>query len=177
MSMKLSEFDIGLEFMCGPFWWRCTDVGTRTVTAIRLVEDDPVWYEGPPYMVEEVVLDEAELEDAHLSEAEKIRASIDGARTSGHPGFSHEAVSRMMDEKLDSDPYPRERLLQFDRMRADGEILHPYAARRDGQTDGRSWIIRLYLPFTKEWAEVDESEFRALPLSTSDAVSNRARKM
>jgi hypothetical protein len=60
--MKPSEFHIGLEFTCGPFWWRCTDVGTRTVSAIRLVEDDPVWYEGPPYMVNEVVLDEAELE-------------------------------------------------------------------------------------------------------------------
>src|SRR5471030_3538154 len=88
-SMKPADFHIGLEFVCGPFWWRCTDVGSRTVTAIRLVEDNPVWYEGPPYMVDEVVLDEAELGDAHLSEEEKIRASIDEARKSGHPGFPH----------------------------------------------------------------------------------------
>ncbi|MGF6507858.1 hypothetical protein [Paraburkholderia sp. 32] len=177
MSMKPSEFHIGLEFTCGPFWWRCTDTGTRTVTAIRLVEDDPVWYEGPPYMVNEVVLDEAELEDAHRSEAEKIRASIDEARLPGHPGFSHAALCRMMDEKLDSGPYPHKRLLQFDRVRADGEILHPYAARRDGRSDGRSWIIRLYLPFTNEWAELEESGFRALTLSTPAAIRNRARKL
>jgi hypothetical protein len=137
MSMMPSDFHIGLEFTCGPFWWRCTDVGTRTVTVIRVVEDNPVWYEGPPYMVDEVVLDEAELGDAHLSEEEKIRASIDEARKSGHPGFPHEAVSRMMNEKRGDDPYPRKRLLQFDRVCVDGEILHPSAARRDGRADGR----------------------------------------
>ena len=65
--MRVADFHIGLEFICGPFWWRCTDIGTRTVAAVRLVEDDPRWYEGPPYMVEEVVLDETELEDGHLT--------------------------------------------------------------------------------------------------------------
>jgi hypothetical protein len=176
MSMKPSDFHIGLEFTCGPFWWRCTDVGTRTVTAIRLVEDNPVWYEGPPYMVDEVVLDEAELRDAHLSEEEKIRASINEARTSGHPGFPHEAVSRMIDEKLGDDPYPRKRLLQFDRVRADGEILHPFAARRDGRADGRFWFIRFYLPFTREWGELAEAEFLGFPISTADAVRRRAER-
>ena len=169
--MQIADFHIGLEFICGPFWWRCTDVGTRTVAAIRLVEDDPVWYEGPPYMVEEVVLDEAELEDAHLSEEEKIQASIEESRMSGHPGYEHGVVSRMMDEKLDGDRYPRgRRLLEFDRVRTDGEILHPYAARRDGCTDRNAWIIRLYLPFGKEWTEMGEREFLALPLSTPAAV-------
>lgn len=115
--MKLTEFHVGLEFICGPFWWRCTDVGTRTVTAIRLVEDDPVWYEGPPYMVDEVVLDESELADAHLTEEDHIQAALDEANTAEHPGYSHEAVTRMMDEKLDGEPYPRTRLLSFDRVR------------------------------------------------------------
>lgn len=168
--MKPTEFRIGMEFICGPFWWRCTDVGARMVTAIRLVEDDPRWYVGPPYMVEEVVLDEAELEDAHLTEKAHILASLDEHRSSGHPGFPHEVVRRMMDEKLDGERYPRKRLLQFDRVRADGEILHPYAGRKEGST----WIIRLYLPFTKEWAEVGEVEFLALPLSTREAVRERA---
>jgi hypothetical protein len=168
--MQLFDFHIGLEFFCGPHWWRCTDVGTRTVTAIRLIEGDPVWYDGPPYMVDEVVLDEAALKDAQLSEEAHLRARIEKARTSGHPGFPHEAVRRMMDEKLDSEPYPRERLLRFDRVRADGEILHPYAARRGGGTEGRAWIVRLYLPFAKEWAEMDEREFLALPRFSSDAV-------
>ncbi len=77
--MKPSDFKLGMAFICGPFWWRCTDVGTRTVTAISLVEDDPVWYEGPPYMVQEVVLDETELEDAYLTEDEKIRSAMGSA--------------------------------------------------------------------------------------------------
>jgi hypothetical protein len=173
--MKPSEFCIGLEFMCGPFWWRCTDIGTRTVAAIRLIEDDPVWYQGPPYMVQEVVLDEAALEDAFLSEEAAIEASLDEARNAGHPGYEHTVVSRMTDAKLDGDHYPRSRrLLEFDRVRADGEILHPYAARREGGKETGAWIIRLFLPFTKEWAEVGEMEFLALPLSTPAAVRARA---
>lgn len=34
--MEHSEFQIGLEFWCGKRRWRCTDVGTRTVVAIRV---------------------------------------------------------------------------------------------------------------------------------------------
>lgn len=175
--MKPADFHIGLEFICGPFWWRCTDIGTRTVTAIKLVEPDPIWYEGPPYMVEEVVLDEAALEDSHLSEEEKLLASVEDYRTSGHPGYEHAALSRMMHEKLDDDRYPRtRRLLEFDRVRADGEILHPYAARRDGRPDLNKWIIRLYLPFSKEWTEMGEMDFLALPLLTPAAIRKRAGK-
>ncbi|HEV3423054.1 MAG TPA: hypothetical protein VG105_04565, partial [Paraburkholderia sp.] len=59
---------------------------------------------------------------------------------------------------------------KFDRVRADGEILHPYAGRKDGT----SWLIQLYLPFTNEWSEIGEGEFLALPLSTPDAVRRRA---
>jgi hypothetical protein len=61
------------------------------------------------------------------------------------------------------DPYPRKRLLQFDHVRADGEILHPFAARRDGRADGRFWVIRLYLPFTQEWGSWRRLSFLASP--------------
>lgn len=175
--MKPADFHIGLEFICGPFWWRCTDIGTRTVTAIKLVENDPIWYAGPPYMVEEVVLDEAELEGAHLSEDEELLARIDDHRTAGHPGYDLAVVSRMVQERLDDDSYPRSRrLLKFDRVREDGEILHPYAARKDERTDQNTWIIRMYLPFSNEWTEMAEMDFLALPLSTPAAVRTRAEK-
>jgi hypothetical protein len=170
--MKPSDFHIGLEFICGPFWWRCTDVGTRTVTAIRLVEDDPVWYEGPPYMVEEVVLDETELQDAHLTEEAHIRAAMGESDTSGFPGFPHEAVMRMMDVSIEGERYPRKQLFRFDRVRADGEILHPYAGRKVG--DG--WLVCLYLPFTGEWAEMPEREFVGLPTAGDVAVRERANR-
>ena len=79
--MKLSEFRIGSEFVCGGRW-RCTDIGTRVVIAIRVDQatitrmspDDPAslrtisgdeaegmgWFEGPPYNVVERVFDEDE---------------------------------------------------------------------------------------------------------------------
>jgi hypothetical protein len=57
--MKHSDFTIGCEFMTGTGRWRCTDVGTRTVAAIKLDHDgDPSWYNGPPYAAPERTLDE-----------------------------------------------------------------------------------------------------------------------
>jgi hypothetical protein len=61
--MKLSDFRIGREFMTTAGRWRCTDVGTRTVAAIRLdLDHDPRWYNGPPYAVVEHVFDEDGME-------------------------------------------------------------------------------------------------------------------
>jgi hypothetical protein len=75
--MKHADFRIGGEFWCGGRQWRCTDIGTRTIVAIRLDEvevgsDRPQgrrtldrakaeaegWFEGPPYAVGESVFDE-----------------------------------------------------------------------------------------------------------------------
>lgn len=180
--MQIRDFRVGLEFLCGPFWYRCTDIGSRTVAAIRLVEGDPVWYDGPPYMLQEVVLDELDLEDAWCSEEDAIRASIREADTSGHLGFPHEVVCRMTDEALDTEWVggrrypPGRRLLHHDRVRPDGEILHPYAARPADDREEPAWIIRLYLPFTQEWMEMGEMDFLALPLSTPDYVRTRANR-
>jgi hypothetical protein len=45
--------------MTGSGRWRCTDVGTRTIAAIKLdMDHDPSWYNGPPYAVAESVFDE-----------------------------------------------------------------------------------------------------------------------
>jgi hypothetical protein len=61
--MKHSDFRIGCEFLSGSGRWRCTDVGKRTITAIRLNhDDDPAWYNGPPYAVAESVFDEDDIE-------------------------------------------------------------------------------------------------------------------
>jgi hypothetical protein len=51
-GMRLSDFRIGMEFWLSGSRWRCTDIGTRLVIAIRLDhDDDPSWYDGPPYAV------------------------------------------------------------------------------------------------------------------------------
>lgn len=78
--MELGDFRIGESF-----WtytgdeWRCTDIGTRVVVAIKLgphevvttaangqtstrLDDDPSWFNGPPYAVEESVWDEDSIE-------------------------------------------------------------------------------------------------------------------
>ncbi len=75
--MKHSDFTIGQEFLCGEKCWRCTDKGTRTIVAICLDEhpDDPSWFDGPPYAVEEIVFDEDDIEgcepvDANTRHAE-----------------------------------------------------------------------------------------------------------
>lgn len=57
--MQFSEFTIGGLFMMSGNRWRCTDKGTRVITAIKLsVDKDLSWYEGPPYAVAELVIDE-----------------------------------------------------------------------------------------------------------------------
>ena len=89
--MKHSDFRIGLEFWCGQKRWRCTDVGTRVITAIslephevveldeprdssgtartrRYVRTDPSWLTGPPYKVAEAVFDEYDIEGCSLNQ-------------------------------------------------------------------------------------------------------------
>jgi hypothetical protein len=56
--MTKDDFQIGVEFHTGAGKWRCTDVGSRVVVAIKLNQEDPSWYSGPPYAVVEWVFDE-----------------------------------------------------------------------------------------------------------------------
>jgi hypothetical protein len=173
--MKLSDFYIGLEFFASAgFVWRCTDVGTRTITAIQIEEGrDAIWYNGPPYSVAETVFDEHDLPRCHLSFNDAIEDAIHEADTSGHPGFPDKAVSRMMREQFSSQmtKYRNNGLLRFDRVRGDGELLHPYAAKKSGD----SWNVRLYLPFVNEYAEISELEFLVLPIATNADVKQRAK--
>lgn len=79
-GMKHSDFKIGSEFLTETGRWRCTDVGKRTITAIKLDhDDDPSWYNGPPYAVVEHVFDEYDIEG--LSPAPKRRTYDDSGRS------------------------------------------------------------------------------------------------
>lgn len=174
--MKHSDFYIGLEFVASAgFIWRCTDVGTRTITAIHIEDGrDTSWYNGPPYPVAEMVFDEYDLPGCHRSEEEAIEDAIHEADTSGHPGYPHEDVIRMIKEERACEAeakYPNNGLLRFDRIRENDELLHPYAARKSG--DG--WIIRLYLPFLHEYAEMPEIDFLRLPIATEIDLKRRAK--
>jgi hypothetical protein len=78
--MKHSDFFIGREFLCGDGRYRCTDIGTRTIAAIRLdLDHDPRWYNGPPYAVVESVFDEYDFEGCEA--APKRRSFDDSGRS------------------------------------------------------------------------------------------------
>lgn len=71
--MKHSDFKIGLEFLGATGRSRCTDVGARTVAAIRLdLDHDPAWYDGPPYAVVECVFDEDSIEDCEPAPQQRV---------------------------------------------------------------------------------------------------------
>jgi hypothetical protein len=76
IPMKHNDFMIGSTFCCDDGLWRCTDIGTRIITAIRIdrvivhgVEktlerkeaEAEGWFNGPPYAVAEVVFDENDM--------------------------------------------------------------------------------------------------------------------
>jgi hypothetical protein len=53
------ELTDGAKRAKGESRWRCRDIGTRVITAIKLDhEDDLSWYNRPPYAVAEDVFDE-----------------------------------------------------------------------------------------------------------------------
>ena len=157
--MKLSEFEIGMEFQTSTWHrWRCTDVGRRTVLAIELDPDlDEVWLAGPPYVVREVVFDEIEMERAFRSTDDAISQSLKALDDETHPSIPAEAALLMLRAELESASrkYPRQRLLLIDRVDTSGEILHPYAAE-EGQ-DG--WIILVYLPFPQTFSTLPDRDF------------------
>ena len=55
--LEHSDLHVGMEFWTEAGRWRCTDVGSRTICAIKL-EGDPRNWVGPTYSVAECVFDE-----------------------------------------------------------------------------------------------------------------------
>jgi hypothetical protein len=174
-AVKHADFYIGLEFVgSAGFRWRCTDVGTRTILAIQLGREEPDWYQGPPYVANEVVFDEYEIERCYFTERDAITSSVHELKTSGHPGYPSEVVAYMLKVRHQDqgEHYPHPGVLRFDRCRVDGEVLHPYAGRKDGE----KWVVELYLPFLNTYAEMAEHDFIALPIASAKDVRARANR-
>jgi hypothetical protein len=88
--MEHGEFKIGGTFWTAAGQFRCTDIGTRTIVAIRLgpreiitvetvgnvrqettvIDDDPRWLNGTPYPAAEIVFDEDDLIACYRTEVE-----------------------------------------------------------------------------------------------------------
>jgi hypothetical protein len=83
--MQHNEFAIGGTFWCGGRFWRCSDIGSRVIVAIRLDRvavagsvseqqralgmdeaEAGGWFNGPPYAVAEIVFDEDDIEGCAL---------------------------------------------------------------------------------------------------------------
>ena len=67
--LEQGDFQIGTEFWTETGRWLCTDVGARTICAIKL-EGDPRDWDGPPYMVAESVFDEHDFGALYATEHE-----------------------------------------------------------------------------------------------------------
>jgi len=105
--MQHGEFTIGKTFRCGDKRWRCTDVGTRVIVAICLDhDDDPSWYNGPPYAVAESVFDEYDMngcakdadEELRETQIESLRQQVQEGRESG-PGIPADKVFDGLESK------------------------------------------------------------------------------
>ena len=174
--MQHADFTIGTEFeTCTGQRWRCTDIGRRTILAIELQPElDTAWFNGPPYSVEEIVFDEQDIARVFRCQDDAVRDVLARLDQGVHPGYPHEAVSRMMRARHleDSRRYPRPRLLHVDRVDAAGEVLHPYAA--EPAHDG-GWRIQVYAPFTKGFSALPEADFVRLRPATYGDFEARKR--
>jgi len=100
--MKKEDFRIGTEFYTAAGKWRCTDIGTRVIVAIRIdqvrvrrvdhegnatteiVVGDLSWFNVPPYAVAEHVFDEYGVEGCSLDPADFRDVELgDGERLNG----------------------------------------------------------------------------------------------
>jgi hypothetical protein len=97
--MQRSDFMIGGVFWCGGRQWRCADIGTRVIIAIRLDHVDvgsnvpelrrtlthaeaavEGWFNGPPYAVSEHVFDEYDMPACSLAaKGERLDDDVTGA--------------------------------------------------------------------------------------------------
>lgn len=162
--MKICDFHIGLEFSNSTGRFRCTDVGTRTITAIALDRDDERWYVGPPYMVPEHHFDERDIKKMFVTTGDAIVQSMESMEKTGLT-YPSQALRRMMKER--SSPamleYPNRALLRYDKL-IDGEIHHPYAARL---VDGE-WRVLSYLSYVDQFVEVEQHAFRDHPMAGAE---------
>lgn len=70
-NVDTEDAHIGMEFWSDGGHWRCTDVGKRTVVAIKLDQKDPRNYKGPPFSVAEHAMDEYDLETCYATKEER----------------------------------------------------------------------------------------------------------
>lgn len=175
--MKLDEFKIGETFYWhAGFKYLCTDKGTRTISAIHIEYDkDPVWFEGPPYNVDEITLDENDIKSCYKNDMDMIADRIENLEKSYHPNFLSEDAFKMLKEKNYElyHSYGRKRMLTIDRVDKDGKIWTPYAVEKD---KNKNWNIKIFELFSRDYSSMLEDDFVKLRRSTPEDLKNRSLK-
>ena len=182
--MKLSDFVIGQDFYNAVGKWRCTDIGQRTITAIRWPDDDELpgmedmdgWLKGPPYALPEVVFDERDIALAYRTLAE----AVSRATRSAHPGFDHKVVvelfkgkHRRMDERAAGGQLAcaplMDQLMRYERV-IEGRVLHPHDWKQHGQ------IVCVFDVFARTWSDVPLRDFLRAPVAEEEDYRRLAAK-
>lgn len=169
--MKITDFKIN-EFFYGAagFKWLCTDIGTRTITAIMVTDArNSDWIKGPPYALEEKVFDEHAMKICAKSDLEMLQERME---FSYHPNFHGDDVFKMMKDNGDY-KYPRKHILRIDRVSPEGYILHPYSANKEND----QWFIKTLELFSRQFSQIHEDEFVKLPLSSQEAMKKRGESI
>jgi hypothetical protein len=180
-GMKPSDFKIGLEFWMSGSRWRCTDVGSRVVVAIKLDQyDDPSWYYGPPYKVGEHSLDEYDLMACSLREGEgnSYPKILDKDERDAMTGFAfriYEERFQPQNVYLELAGFPIELDIQMDDIKPRITARFPLAwALKIGIVDQEyverqvQWIRKARAPMTRE--ERLKALMRELQSNTSETL-------
>ena len=169
--MKITDFKINEKFFAsGGFAWLCTDIGTRTITAIFLdPEKDDNWFVGPPYSVDEQVFDEHMIKTCYKSLQTMITDRV--TKNNYHPGFHSEDVFKMFDElEIDEEKYNFLghdcKILNREKISPDYRILHPYSREYIDDV----WYVNVFDVFNHTYETVNEDIFVGYRFSTEDDV-------
>lgn len=173
--MKLEDFKIGeIFYWHAGFKYLCTDKGTRTITAIHLdyQKNELDWFQGPPYNVDEITLDETDIKSCYTNEINMLTERVENLDKSYHPSFLSEDFVKMFKNKdrKDMTAYPRKRMLKIDRVGNDGKIWHPYSVMK---TKNNEWIIKIFELFDRTFSEMNENEFVKLKRSSEEDLKKR----
>lgn len=179
--MQHSDFQIGKDFYTAIGLWRCTDVGQRTITAVRWPEDVEIpagsvenWLKGPPYILDEKVFDEKDMSLAYRS----VKEAVERATQSSHPGFSQEAARKMMratqrhlerrikgEPAMAIDPVMKS-LCRYERI-VDGRVFHAYDWSEDGT------MVHVLDIYEDTWEEIPLVHFLISPVAGEEDYAAR----
>lgn len=171
--MRFEDFNIGAPFFTATGTWVCTDVGSRTIVAIKVDEHDISWLSGPPYMVAETVFDENDQEGCWLDDAQEMNERL--REIQSPPELLVPSAVVLEGMRLRASPesrsYPYQRLLRLPRGQ-EGRVLHPQAAVRNGE----GWDIVVRTP-EHELIHIADGDFRALPIVPRSSAFQDPRRI